>query len=297
MFHEGREFSYEFCELCQCIRLLNPVVDPSELYPNHYHSFTKRVEEHYSKPSERKNLELLKKRFEREKDFLPDQPVLSLLRRLNIQKQDQIADIGCGEGELLYLLRELGFVKTEGFDPFIEKSVCYSNGLKIQKTDLFSIQDTFDWILLNHSFEHMMEPIPVLLKLRDLMKEPQGRLLIRIPLVNQAWKLYREYWYQLDPPRHVFLYSIRGLAQLLQKTGLEIEQTLFDSTVAQITLSEKNFYRFNPKDGKYFLKRIFKIPRKSLLKRRVAKWNQQGLGDQAAFVIKKQKPLQFDPPR
>lgn len=119
------------------------------------------------------------------------------------------------------------------------------------------------------------------------MDGPEARLLIRVPVVNMAWNLFREYWYQLDPPRHIHLYSPKGFSLLLKQAGLNLEQTIFDSTEAQILSSEKNFYRFNKKDFKYHIKRILKPFRKLRIRRTVSHWNAQGLGDQAAFLIRK----------
>ncbi|MFM8313330.1 MAG: hypothetical protein ACKOA8_03510, partial [Deltaproteobacteria bacterium] len=111
--------------------------------------------------------------------------------------------------------------------------------------------------------------------------------LIRIPVVNRAWKLFREYWYQLDPPRHMHLYSPKGFYLLLKQAGLTVERTIFDSTEAQIFSSEKNFYRFNRKDFKYHIKRMLRPFRKPIIQKMVSAWNAQGLGDQAAFLIRK----------
>lgn len=242
MFRLGDEYQYEFCPQCRCIQLLNRTNNPSKLYPENYYSFSRNVQALYSSPWGKKRLKLLKKQFRREGAQLKNQPVLELLKELRVSKETRIADIGCGEGELLYLLRELGFSNAEGFDPFISAHIRYSNGLEIKKMDLFEIKCGFDLIMLNHSFEHMENPLQVLKKLRDLMRNPESRLLIRVPVVNRAWNLFGPYWYQLDPPRHLHLCSIEGMNLLLEKADLIVEKTVFDSTEAQIFLSEKNFY-------------------------------------------------------
>lgn len=287
MFNTGKEFNFEFCQECQSIELIDPIVDSTKLYPEHYYSFSKNIEQLFATRAGQQLISRIKRQFNRQGCQIKEYRVLGLLRDFKLSYENRIADIGCGEGELLYLLRELGFSKTQGFDPFIEKSFRYSNGLEIKKMHVDEIKGPFDFIMLNHSFEHMKDPIGVLKKLRGLMDGDEARLMIRIPVVNMAWNLFREYWYQLDPPRHVHLYSPSGFSLLLNQVGLIVEKTFYDSTEAQILSSEKNFYRFNKKNFKFHIKRILKPFRKPRIRRTVSQWNAQGLGDQAAFLIRK----------
>lgn len=286
MFCEGREFTYEFCGDCRCIQLLMPQTDSAALYPKNYHSFSRNLFEFYSSPTGKEKLGRVKKSFWKTSGKIKDQPVLELLRDLKVNPSASITDIGCGTGELLYLLRELGYQNTIGFDPFLDESIRYRNGLQIKKLGIDAIQSKFDVIMLNHSFEHMTNPLLVLNQLRALLKDSRSRILIRVPVVNKAWNDFGEYWYQIDPPRHLHLFSPKGMLLILKQAHLEAEKTVFDSTVAQVFLSEKNFYRFNPKDISYYLKRIYKPVRRWSLQHQVERWNQNGLGDQAAFWIK-----------
>lgn len=286
MFGGGRVFDYDFCDECRCIQLSGPAMNPSHLYPSKYHSFSRDLADFYMSARGRKKIERIKKNFGNPSLAIKDNPVLELLRDLKIDREAVIADIGCGNGELLYVLRELGFKNNVGFDPFLEEPIRYLNGLQIKKLGLDAIQSKFDVIMLNHSFEHMANPLSVLHQLRALLKDSQSRILIRIPVVNKMWNDFGEYWYQIDPPRHLHLFSHQGMSLLLQQAHLKAEKTVFDSTVAQVFLSEKNFYRFNTKDVSYYLKRLCKPIRRWGLKAKVKGWNQDGLGDQAAFWIK-----------
>lgn len=133
----------------------------------------------------------------------------------------------------------------------------------------------------------MNDPVRVLKKIRELMDGPEANLLIRVPVVNMAWNLFREHWYQLDPPRHLHIFSPTGLSRLLTREGFLVEKIIFDSTEAQILSSEKNFYRFGKKGIKYHTRRLLKFVRRPMIRKTVATWNSHGLGDQAAFLIKK----------
>jgi SAM-dependent methyltransferase len=294
MFKTKEEFSYAQCNQCECIQLLTKIDDFSKYYPPNYHSFGKDLDTRFSTPRFQKDLRLLKTRFFENSPLPKGYETLDLIRKLGIDKHTRIVDIGCGNGELLYFLRELGFKNTTGFDPFINSDIEYRNGLQIKKCSVYEIQSQFDLVMLNHSFEHMREPLKVLQQAESIFSNDSGRLLILIPVVNEAWSLFREYWYQIDPPRHLYLYSVKGLHTLLEKVGLQLEKTIFDSTPAQILLSEKTYYQFNQKDLNYYLIRLCKPIRKMVLKKRVDGWNQMGLGDQAAFLItRKSKAVPF----
>jgi len=58
---------------------------------------------------------------------------LRSLSRVKLNKNSKILDIGCGAGNLLLELRELGFIHLVGIDPYIEKDIEYKNGVKILK--------------------------------------------------------------------------------------------------------------------------------------------------------------------
>lgn len=161
MFNSGKKFSFEICQNCQSIELIDQIGDSAVLYPDHYYSFNKKVDLLYSTKVGQKQISYIKKKFDEPGKEIEENRVLGLLRDLKLSRECRIADIGCGEGELLYLLRELGFSKTQGFDPFIEKNLHYSNGLEIKKIHIGEIKGPSDFIMLNHSFEHMKDPVGV----------------------------------------------------------------------------------------------------------------------------------------
>ena len=91
--------------------------------------------------------------------------------------------------------------------------------------------------MFHHSLEHVDDPEAALSLCRKRL-EPQGRVLVRIPVPHYAWRRYRDRWVQLDAPRHLHLMSERGFTQLVQRAGLVVAKVFYDSTPFQFWGSE-----------------------------------------------------------
>src|SRR5256885_6755871 len=124
------------------------------------------------------------------------------LKEAGVQFDDSILDVGTGSGSLLISLAKNGFTKLKGIDPFNEKDLNYGK-FTVEKKDLFQIKGSYDFIMLNHVFEHMDEPQRTMDQLYNLIS-PGKYVLIRTPIMgNRLWEIYRESWMQLDAPRHL----------------------------------------------------------------------------------------------
>lgn len=157
---------------------------------------------------------------------------------IGLRFDSRILDFGCGTGSLLQSLHYFGFRDLTGADAFIEKDIFYPTGVKIYKLGLDELEPAFDVIMLHHSFEHLPDPAGALEQIRRLMR-PESRCIIRIPVINYAWEKYGANWVQMDPPRHLFLYSEKAFRGLAEKAGLSIEHVYFDSSAFQFWGSEQ----------------------------------------------------------
>lgn len=302
MMYGTREvFDYAECAECKCLQLINIPVDMSKYYPSDYYSFKKNPEA--TSPKVR-NLTsyLLRKRnlYHITKRSLvgwlvctlsPSNNPYSLIAKTRIKKSASILDIGCGNGELLYDLRNIGCRHTLGADPYIKDDITYRNGLKIMKKSIFEIEGKYDLIMLHHSFEHMNEPLKVLHAVHRLLK-PKGNCLIRIPTVSSyAWKHYRENWCQIDAPRHFFLHSIKSMEILSSKAGFCVENVIYDSMSFQFWSSEQYIrdIPFLAEKSAYIdpEKSIFTMDELRAFTAKANELNKQNLGDMAAFFLKK----------
>lgn len=211
--------------------------------------------------------------------------------KLGLKTEQRILDVGCGSGHLLYHLKELGFDKIQGIDPFLGQDIHYPNGLSILKKGIEQIQEQYDVILFNHSLEHVENPQKIL-ELAKRILAPQGKIVVRIPIIGYSWHVYKQYWFGLDAPRHFFLFSQVGLELTAKNVGLKLQETIFDCTLAHIISSE--MYR-NRELG--VVEKKYSPFLDFLIGRFVKKWrnykyqtvlnelNIQKFSDQAAFVL------------
>ncbi len=209
---------------------------------------------------------------------------------LSLDLNSKILDVGCGAGITLLSLREFGFTKLIGVDPFLENAITYRNGVRILKTELDELEDLFDLIIASHSLEHVPEPRQALQQINRLLRKGQWAI-VRIPLVGYAWERYRTAWVALDAPRHLFIFSRRSFSNLAEEAGFEVVEVAFDSTAFQfwgseqykldIPLMDERSYFVNPQNS------IFSSQQLTEFSRQASELNEREEGDQAIFYLRK----------
>lgn len=149
----------------------------------------------------------------------------------------RILDVGCGEGSFLCQLYDKGFDNLTGCDPYIEADIHYPNGINIYKRTIHEMEGKFDWIYMNDTYEHVTDPIEVMVSIKRLLA-PGGTVVISIPVYpNIAFEMFGTFWYQLDAPRHIYLHSKQSMKYLVERCGLTVRNTKFNSDYSQITRS------------------------------------------------------------
>ncbi len=109
----------------------------------------------------------------------------------------------------------------------------------------------FDVVNMRQVLEHLNDPKAVLLKINKILKS-DGQLIISLPNFNSlAARLFRQYWYDLDVPRHLFFFTPETLAVLLEKTGfsvkkIEYEKELKAEIISLYYLLGRTDLRINP---------------------------------------------------
>lgn len=209
---------------------------------------------------------------------------------LALKPSTRILDIGCGRGHLLRTLRCFGFRELQGADAFIDDDLELPGSIRVYRRQISEIEGEYDLVMMHHSFEHMTDPNAALLEVKRLLA-PDGICLIRVPLANAAWERYGTDWVQMDPPRHLFLFTERALLSMAEKAGFDIDDVVYDSTSFQFWGSEQ--YR---RDIPLRDERSHDIPLnpKSIFTReQVKEWedeaaelNRERRGDQACFYLK-----------
>jgi SAM-dependent methyltransferase len=217
-------------------------------------------------------------------------PVWLAGRHVDLTLDSRILDVGCGNGGTLARLRCFGFRKLEGVEPFIKADVDFDS-VKIHRARFEDFQGgRYDLIMLHHVMEHLPETETALARIARLLA-PGGCLVVRIPIVgSHAWRHYGTDWIQLDAPRHLVLYTPRGLEQLAGRCGLKLCGVIHDSDAFQFYGSEQ-YRRDIPLEDP---RSVFHDPplgpftRREMdeFARRAVALNQDLDGDQACFFFK-----------
>ncbi|MEL6812184.1 MAG: class I SAM-dependent methyltransferase [Bacteroidota bacterium] len=292
MYGLREEFDYFECGSCGCLQIVDIPEEMAKYYPGDYYSLGKYNGKKFRgfkggiKKFQYRNSALRKGLFK----SLFGIKEYRIFNDLGISKDSKILDVGCGNGRnFLYPLAEVGFTHVLGCDPYLSEAIHYDNGLVIEKADVFDITGSWDVITYHHAFEHLPNPKENLEKIHDLLSE-KGVCILRIPTVSSfAWEHYKEYWVQLDAPRHFFLHSKASIELLAEQTGMELMKVLYDSNHFQFMGSEKYLkdIPLSTKKEKGLVASLRRKVAKSKYGRKAKALNKQGRGDQAAFFLRK----------
>ena len=210
MYGDKEEFEYFACDHCGCLQIAVVPEDLGKYYKSDYYSFEEVVENG--------------------ENLVFTNPVSS---------HERILDVGCGGGLNLIKLAIDGYGNLYGCDPFIEKDLRYGDRIQIRKCSIHEVErgEGFDRILMVDSFEHVTDPLEVMRKACELLKD-NGVLEIHIPTFpNIAFELFGTHWYQLDAPRHITLHSVKSIGFLAQQSGLKVVRIEYDAKKWQIIRS------------------------------------------------------------
>lgn len=315
MFGFRDEFEYFECSSCGCIQIKTVPDNLEKYYPSGYLPF-RTISTNQSPPTEIRSLKRLSGKYlsrgkhilkyRLNKNYLPGFllekkfkfgssygiPAWLVANKINLglSLKSKILDVGCGNGELLLTLRKMGMRSLWGIDAYIHNNINYCDGVNIKKGTIEALDEEYDFIMLNHSFEHMLEPELTLQRLYKLLRSKRY-LLIRIPIAAFSWREYGVNWVQLDAPRHFYLHTIKSFRMLVEQTGFRIADVVFDSTEFQfwgseqyrrdIPLIDDRSYGNNPAGSIFSKAQIESFVRKAV------ELNESGQGDQACFYLYK----------
>jgi 2-polyprenyl-3-methyl-5-hydroxy-6-metoxy-1,4-benzoquinol methylase len=297
----GGSFKYNYCNECNGLELIDVPADMSKYYPQQdYYSFK-------TNEGDLENINSLKNKIRKAKaEYLlfnkksitgvltsigykmPD--YYTWLKKANVDFDSAILDVGCGNGDLLFKIRKLGFKKLTGVDPFIS-SESIGKEVSLLKKTIFDLQSQYDFVMSHHSFEHMEGPQSHLIQLAELIKE-DGTLLIRTPVTNSfCWEKYGVYWAALDAPRHINIQSHRSMEILAKNAGLTITDLWHDASSFQFWGSEEYLKGINSTSERSVWKTkinsTFTKEELNKFRKDIAKLNKEKLGGEACFVMQK----------
>jgi SAM-dependent methyltransferase len=290
MFGTQEIFEYMECGACGCLQIAAIPENLGAYYPSDYYSFEPpRIKKQHPVIS------YLRK--QRSRHYLGNSALLGKLlalgsrpaeyfgwmRNYGLTLESSILDVGCGNGRMLLKLAREGFSNLLGVDPYIASPIDYGNGVKIIKGDIHTLDRQFDFVMLNHAFEHLPNPVKALTGLRAIVRN-SGTLLLRVPVAScYARRKYGIYWGGWDAPRHLFLHTVRSMSLLAQECRFTVERVAYDSTIAQIVISELYLRGIDrPSKAKLALPKAQRLS----LQRFAEELNLRGDGDTACFYLR-----------
>ncbi|MFN5981840.1 MAG: class I SAM-dependent methyltransferase [Fluviicola sp.] len=292
------EFTYEICSNCETIQIKSIPENLTHYYPNSYYSL--------SKIDTLKKFNFLKAKLLYRRDLhlygvkksalgkivnklfpgtlgsmhLANQFVL---KQLYSKTNPKIHDAGCGTGQFLNYFNVLGFKNLSGSDPFIDNSISYGD-LKIERTEISEINETFDCITLNHVIEHVLDPKEYMQHIFKRLNL-NGTCLVRTPMaLSNGYLSYKENWVGLEAPRHLHVFSQKGFVDMVKEIGFKVDEIRFDTLGWHYQVSEA--YKQNIPQSR--LEDITFSPEKlNYFDELAEKANQEKNGDTIAYYLRK----------
>ena len=155
------EFSYFQCSRCGCLQISDIPDDTAKYRPSDYYSLQQRPSQgglrQFARTKRQKYTvfgpgfagKLLRRRS-------PD-TALEMIGGANPDSAASILDVRYGSGAFVHSLRDLGFRKLCGVDPYVARDMSDCGIIVLKKTLLdLPDSDRFDFIFFNHSFEHIL---------------------------------------------------------------------------------------------------------------------------------------------
>lgn len=147
-------------------------------------------------------------------------------------EKGRLLDIGCGNGTELYKLKQMGWevfgVEMDGGAALRAREA----GLNVLTGNLYQANfpdHFFHAVRLSFVLEHLPDPRETLVEVRRILL-PGGRIYISVQNTRSLhYWLFRECWFSLDVPRHLFSFSVKTLRKLLASLNLSIKKIHFDS--------------------------------------------------------------------
>jgi ubiquinone/menaquinone biosynthesis C-methylase UbiE len=154
------------------------------------------------------------------------QQMARLLSQLKPSK-GRALDVGCGDGNLLLLLENLGW-DIYGVD--ISQAAIEIAKKKLTKKNVFVGKLTecrfpssyFDAISMRHVLEHLQNPLDTLREIRRVIKK-DGILGISVPNIDSIYfRIFKGDWFHLDLQRHLYQFSLKTLTDMLNRAGFRV---------------------------------------------------------------------------
>jgi 2-polyprenyl-3-methyl-5-hydroxy-6-metoxy-1,4-benzoquinol methylase len=142
-------------------------------------------------------------------------------------------DFGCGSGAYLEKMKRLHpNWNLYGLDN--SELACQNTkekGFRVFCGDLLGVElpsNFFDEVYMGQVIEHVNDPRKTIRKLNSIMKV-DGLLTMGTPNIDSlAAKTFKSYWFALEVPRHLYLFSRKTLSGILEEEGFRVAIVKYD---------------------------------------------------------------------
>ncbi|RMH35919.1 MAG: class I SAM-dependent methyltransferase [Nitrospirae bacterium] len=141
-------------------------------------------------------------------------------------RKGTLLDIGCGSGSYLLQMKHWGW-QVQGIEPNPQAAEAAQRaGIDVFEgylRDAKLSSKSIALVRMNDVLEHIPDPVKEMCEVARIL-EPGGVVEITTPNLN-AWtfSIFRSYWFPLETPRHLVLFTPQALRILAARTGLEIK--------------------------------------------------------------------------
>lgn len=141
---------------------------------------------------------------------------------LRARPKGRLLDVGCGSGELLQGMERLGWdVEGIDVDPLAVENA-RRKGLRVCLGTLEAQEypeQHFDAITMSHVIEHVHHPLSLLKECHRLLKAGGSFVSLTPNVRGLGHRMFKKHWRDLDPPRHLYVFTPEALRSLLEKAG------------------------------------------------------------------------------
>ena len=173
---------------------------------------------------------LQKGSYHRDETYIEEEKLFGNIfqKRVNIlnklAKPGRVLEIGCSTGIFLWQLKRIGW-DVKGIE--ISKAsvaAAKDKGINVITVpfEKAKLDEKFDLVILNHTLEHLKDPLQVMKKLSEIIKSG-GYLYIDLPnFASLSCKILKGNWSMLLPEEHLWHFTQKSLKVLLNKNGLRM---------------------------------------------------------------------------
>jgi SAM-dependent methyltransferase len=171
----------------------------------------------------------------------------------NYSAGNKIIDIGCGNGQRLLELEQLGCQNLYGLETTTEaaRQARSSTKAKVFECALQQIpvpDHYFDTVILNQVLEHVRSPKDMLSSIRRILKS-DGEFYLTVPNIDSfESRLFGNNWAGLRVPEHLHHFTPDSLKSLMIQSGFRITMLRTDTSLS-VTLESYLNRKFKQKEA------------------------------------------------